>query len=90
MVEIGAYDAKTHLPELLERVQRGERFVITKHGRPVAELLPFAGHDAEAARRAVASMRTLRAALARRGVRLTDILKRGEGLRELTHDDHRY
>jgi len=33
MAEIGAYDAKAHLPKLLERVQRGERFVITKHGR---------------------------------------------------------
>lgn len=64
--------------------------MITKHGRPVAEQLPYAGHDAEAARRAVASMRALRAALARRGVRLTDILKRGETLRELAHDDHRH
>ncbi len=40
MTSIGAYDAKTHLPKLLERVSRGERFVITKHGRPVAELIP--------------------------------------------------
>lgn len=90
MDEIGAYEAKTHLPELLERVQRGERFVITKHGRPVAELLPYAGHDSETARDALKAMRAVRAALARRGVRLADILKRGEGLRELAHDDHRY
>jgi antitoxin (DNA-binding transcriptional repressor) of toxin-antitoxin stability system len=32
-MEIGAYEAKTHLPPLLERVQNGERFVITKHVR---------------------------------------------------------
>ena len=38
--EIGAYEAKTHLPALLERVGRGEEFVITKHGRPIARLLP--------------------------------------------------
>jgi prevent-host-death family protein len=38
MSEIGAYEAKTHLPKLLERVEKGERFVITRHGRPVAEL----------------------------------------------------
>ncbi len=38
MPEVGAYEAKTHLPKLLERVQKGERFIITKHGRPVAEL----------------------------------------------------
>jgi prevent-host-death family protein len=40
MNAIGAYDAKVQLPQLLERVRRGERFVITKHGRPVAQLVP--------------------------------------------------
>lgn len=40
MTAIGIYDAKTQLPKLVERVGRGERFVITKHGRPVAQLVP--------------------------------------------------
>jgi prevent-host-death family protein len=40
MTAIGVYDAKTQLPKLLERLRRGERFLITKHGRPVAELVP--------------------------------------------------
>jgi prevent-host-death family protein len=40
MTSIGVYDAKTQLPRLLERVRRGERFVITKHGLPVAQLVP--------------------------------------------------
>ena len=39
-MEIGACEAKTHLPKLLERVRQGERFTITKHGLPVAELRP--------------------------------------------------
>ena len=38
--DIGAYEAKTHLPALLERVARSERFTITKHGRPIARLVP--------------------------------------------------
>ncbi len=38
--KIGANEAKTHLPALLERVARGERIAITKHGRPVARLVP--------------------------------------------------
>ena len=38
--EIGAFEAKTKLSELLEKVDRGEVFVITKRGRPVAELRP--------------------------------------------------
>ena len=39
--DIGADEAKTHLPALLERVARGERFTITKHGRPIARLVPI-------------------------------------------------
>ena len=40
MATVGAYEAKTHLSELLERVKKGERIVITKHGTPIAELVP--------------------------------------------------
>jgi len=40
MSELGAYEAKTHLPQLLKRVEEGETFIITRHGRPVAELRP--------------------------------------------------
>jgi prevent-host-death family protein len=40
MTTIGAYEAKTHLPSLLERVLKGERITITKHGVPVAVLQP--------------------------------------------------
>jgi prevent-host-death family protein len=44
---IGAYEAKTHLPRLLDEVAKGERITITKHGHPVAVLVP---PDAAAAR----------------------------------------
>ena len=37
---IGAYEAKTHFSQLLDRVENGERITITKHGRPVAMLVP--------------------------------------------------
>lgn len=40
MASVGAYEAKTHLPELLRRVEAGERITITRHGTPVAELVP--------------------------------------------------
>ena len=36
---VGAYEAKTHLSELLEKVEAGEEITITKHGAPVALLL---------------------------------------------------
>ena len=40
MTEIGAYEAKTHLPQLLKRVAQGEEIIITRHGVPVARLAP--------------------------------------------------
>jgi prevent-host-death family protein len=40
MKTVGAYEAKTHLSELLEQVARGERITITRHGVPVARLVP--------------------------------------------------
>ncbi len=37
---VGAYEAKTHLPRLLDEVASGQTITITKHGRPVALLVP--------------------------------------------------
>lgn len=41
MESVGSYEAKTHLPALLERVAKGEEIVITKHGVPIARLVPI-------------------------------------------------
>jgi prevent-host-death family protein len=40
MRTVGAFEAKTHLSSLLERVERGEEVVITRHGKPIARLVP--------------------------------------------------
>ena len=40
MATVGSYEAKTHLPRLLERVEHGETIMITRHGKPVASLVP--------------------------------------------------
>jgi prevent-host-death family protein len=40
MEKIGAFDAKTHLSELLDRVAKGEKITITRHGVPAAMLVP--------------------------------------------------
>jgi prevent-host-death family protein len=40
MREIQASEAKTHLPQILDEVERGETVVITRHGRPIARLVP--------------------------------------------------
>lgn len=52
MLTVGAYEAKTHLPKLLEKVRQGERVTITKHGQPIAMLVPAA----EGAKRPVAEV----------------------------------
>jgi len=49
MSKVGAYEAKTHLPRLLEKVAGGERITITKHGRSVAVLQPVEGGHANIA-----------------------------------------
>ena len=41
--QVGTLEAKTRFSELLAAVQRGQRFHITRHGRPVAELAPLVG-----------------------------------------------
>jgi prevent-host-death family protein len=40
MTVVGAYEAKTHLPQLIEKVLQGETIQITRHGTPVANLCP--------------------------------------------------
>ena len=90
MPEIGAYDAKTHLPELLKRVEAGEKFVITRHGHPVAQLVPISEHTTEETRQALAHLREYRELFRSRGLRLSDLLAGGESLRDLAHEGHRY
>jgi prevent-host-death family protein len=60
VTEIGTFEAKNRLSELLDRAERGEEVVITRRGRPVAKLVPVnAGHDREKAREAVRRIREL-------------------------------
>jgi prevent-host-death family protein len=49
---IGAYEAKTHFSELLERVAGGEEITITRHGQPVARMVPVRRRATPAERRA--------------------------------------
>ena len=58
MRTVGAFEAKTHLSQLLERAEKGEEIVITRHGKPVAKLVPIsAGPDTKAVAAVFARMR---------------------------------
>lgn len=67
MPTIGAYEAKTHLPALLERVERGEQFTITRHGRAIARLVPL-GEPPQDASRLVDELRQIRSGARLRGL----------------------
>ena len=41
MITVGAFEAKTHLSSLLQKVREGEEIVNTKHGVPIARLCPY-------------------------------------------------
>lgn len=43
--DIGAFEAKTRLSELLEHVRQGRSYRITRRGRPIAELRPIAAPE---------------------------------------------
>jgi len=67
MIEIGAFEAKNTLGALLDRVQGGEEIVITRHGKPVARLVPNAGSIDRAQEQAAS--RRIRSRAARLGFR---------------------
>lgn len=58
---VGIYEAKTHLPRLVSRVEQGLEVLITRHGKPVARLIPF--RDDEAKRAALARLGELRSSV---------------------------
>jgi prevent-host-death family protein len=80
MREIQASEAKTHLPRLLDDVERGETVVITRHGRPIARLVPERDEQREDVRRAIEEIKAARKGVGK--VTVEDILAmRDEGRR---------
>jgi prevent-host-death family protein len=74
METIGAHEAKTHLPGLLKRVARGERITITRHGQPVAQLVPVAPMSAEP-KETIRALRKFRQGRTLEGMALRDMIE---------------
>ena len=70
-MEVGTYEAKTNLPKLLALVAKGERVVITRHGKPIADIVPHAGSSLEGHAAAVQGLFQQRETLRKAGVRVT-------------------
>ena len=77
MSEVGAFEAKTHLPKLLKRVQQGERFVITRHNQPVAELIPFRRRDDDRIRAAIDGLKEFQRTHSLGGLTVRQIIEEG-------------
>jgi prevent-host-death family protein len=60
MTSVGSYEAKTRLPQLLQRVARGEKILITKHGQPVAMLVPAPAASERDVREIIGRIKALR------------------------------
>lgn len=69
MREIGAFEAKTHLSELLAAVEAGERIIITRRGKAVAELRPLTDDRAASRQNFLKAAARLRAEIAGSGKR---------------------
>lgn len=81
MRTIGAYEAKTHLPRLLDEVAAGETIVITKHGVPVARLVPPADEERRDVAEVIEAIRELRRQVRPLdGLSVRDLIQEGRSL----------
>ena len=81
MREVQASEAKTHLPQLLDEVERGATVIITRHGRAIARLVPETERRQAEIARAIESIRARR----RRTGRIT-----AAELLSARHEGHKY
>lgn len=71
MITVGAFEAKTKFSELLDRVERGEEVVVTRHGKPVAKIVSSPAGSRQSSRDLKAEIMELRERLRREGVSFT-------------------
>lgn len=76
-MEIGAYEAKTHLSRLLDEVAQGKRFVITKHGVPVASLVPPGSGPAQASAEVIEELARFRVGITLGDVTVGELIREG-------------
>lgn len=75
---VGAYEAKTNFADLLQRVEGGEEITITRHGTPVARLVPAKRQSTPEERRAaIEKMRELSKTNTLGGLKIRDLINEG-------------
>ncbi len=76
-IKIGAYEAKTKLPEILRNVKAGQSYTITNRGENVAELIPSLNANKKNKDLAVEKIKTLMLNNPVSGVNIKDIISEG-------------
>ena len=76
-VALGAFEAKNRFSELLNRVDRGAEFTITKHDRPVARLVPALSQSRDRRKKATAELRALRERYSLKGLSVRSLIDEG-------------
>jgi prevent-host-death family protein len=78
MASVGAFEAKTHLSDLLDRVARGEKITITRHGIPAALLIPVEEKEVKLSHREIVEgMRALRKRVKTGKMSVREMVKEG-------------
>ena len=78
MASVGAFEAKTHLSDLLDRVARGEKITITRHAVPAALLVPVEEKEAKLTHREIVEgMRALRKGVKPGKIGVRDMVQEG-------------
>ncbi len=77
MQTVGAYEAKTHLPRLLDEVAKGNTITITRHGVPVAMIVPPPSTRRPDLSAVIAEWRQFRKGITLGGLSLRDMIEEG-------------
>ena len=78
MKTVGAFEAKTRLSQLLDQVERGETVTITRHGEPVAQLVPAKpARDPRTGEQILAEMKRIREGITLGGITIRQLIEEG-------------
>ena len=77
MRSVGAFEAKTHLAALLDAVSAGEQITITRHGHPVARLVPHSAKPPGGVAETIARLRQLNQGQSLGGISIAELRDKG-------------
>lgn len=58
--KIGAFEAKTHFSQILEKIENGDEFIVTKRGKPVARIIPYEQNKPKPRKEVLEELREMR------------------------------